>query len=1279
MCRLWKKAADTLINRIIAIFPKRKYKRIDVEEAGHEFHALTPIDNADLGIYESALDFVFANDNLKNIAISGAYGAGKSTVIESYKKKHPDNDFLHISLTCFRPENKEIGNKNDDVSTNYERGNLSSGTNDTVLEGKILNQLIHQIPVEKIPHTNFRVKKEASGGKSIGTTFFAIIGLVLVVYVLYFSRWVRFVDSLTVDTLKNILNFSTHSDAQFVAGVVMVIIIGIFIYRIVKLLENHSIVKKATINGLEIEIFKDSNDSYFDKYLNEILYLFREIEENAIVFEDIDRYDSSIIFERLHEVNKLLNNNRKGKPPLRFFFLLKDDIFISKDRTKFFDFIIPVVPVIDSSNSFDKFLECLEKNGIVVENKNGNKLNGEFLQGISLYIDDMRLLQNICNKYFIYHSRISTIEQDENKMFALITYKNLFPCDFSGLQLGQGFIFEIIGGRGKEYLMEMMNSRIKSKNEELMNVKAELLTTDELAIIYGQKIDNTSSSYYRKSADAYRQLINSHKGDTAIIAEYNKRIIYAENNFEYRDNHIISLEKEILELNNELAGFLEKKMCELITRKNIDYFFANIIFTSETGDSESFKGIKDSPYFAMLKYLVREGYIDETYSDYITYFYEKSLKRTDKIFLRSVTDKKAKEAVYELDNPSLIASRLPLVYFDQEEVLNYSLFDFLLSDFFGEKEHVLKTERFIKQIRDKERFEFLMNYAASIASMSNFVRFIGMKWQDFFNDYFVYFGIGKIPSKNESMHGVFIKRFALELFLLVGMNTKRMSFIGKKSKPILVEYISNDADFLDTDTAKTKEVAIGIKQFEIEFVAINAKTANRELLRLIYENNSYVINYENILAMLQKFYISIELDSLPSNGYTIIMSNEVSPLANYVNTNINDYVGVVIENCKGIICDSEKYALSIINNEAIEKKKRIIYVSYLNTVISDLHEINNMDIWGELLRNDKALEYTAKNVVAYFSNCCIEIFDKILTSFINAKETSIILDGSFVDEQEKNDFVDAMVLACALDNAIYEGYIEQLDFRYDNFEIKDLCTEKLSILDKHNKIRMTVRSLETIRTHYTKYLYAFILNHLEEYINIVSDKTIFRSEEMLMLLDEKIMVERKIELLRLTQEKVSIDGERYPDKLSAFILNNNYDAGDFEYLVSNYETFGQQSKMIILNKAIQQINLLHVILHKASRLLIHDLLLSDNIGLDDKYEIFKITAPKTSKDEIKTWLSMVDLDIFLPLYEERKRPTFEKTDINVAVLEILKKRGDIADFTLDENNGRYKTSKHKVF
>ncbi|WP_337960068.1 hypothetical protein [Leuconostoc mesenteroides] len=48
---------------------------------------------------------------------------------------------------------------------------------------------------------------------------------------------------------------------------------------------------------------------------------------------------------------------------MSFLYLLKDDMFDSKDRKKFFDFIIPVLPVINASNPYEKLKEILESSG----------------------------------------------------------------------------------------------------------------------------------------------------------------------------------------------------------------------------------------------------------------------------------------------------------------------------------------------------------------------------------------------------------------------------------------------------------------------------------------------------------------------------------------------------------------------------------------------------------------------------------------------------------------------------------------------------------------------------------------------------------------------------------------------------------------------------------------------------------------------------------------------------------------------------------------------------
>lgn len=110
------------------------------------FQKLTPTSNVDLNVYEEGFEFIFSNDDIRNIAVSGPYSSGKSSLLESYKKKYPQKTFIHISLAHFTNENKD----------NEEKEIKDS---ETVIEGKILNQLIQQIPIENIPQSNFRIKR----------------------------------------------------------------------------------------------------------------------------------------------------------------------------------------------------------------------------------------------------------------------------------------------------------------------------------------------------------------------------------------------------------------------------------------------------------------------------------------------------------------------------------------------------------------------------------------------------------------------------------------------------------------------------------------------------------------------------------------------------------------------------------------------------------------------------------------------------------------------------------------------------------------------------------------------------------------------------------------------------------------------------------------------------------------------------------------------------------------------------------------------------------------
>lgn len=179
----------------------------------YKFKKLTPVKDAELNVYADSLDYVFRDEDLKNIAITGSYSSGKSSILDSYKATHPDKKFLHISLAHFKTAtgSSEAGNSNigDDV---VDKGKLNQKfeANIKTVEGKILNQLIHQIATEKIPQTHFKIKRPISRKTLISLSAMITIFLTLAIFLFNKITWLTFVEGISIHWLQSLLRITTN-------------------------------------------------------------------------------------------------------------------------------------------------------------------------------------------------------------------------------------------------------------------------------------------------------------------------------------------------------------------------------------------------------------------------------------------------------------------------------------------------------------------------------------------------------------------------------------------------------------------------------------------------------------------------------------------------------------------------------------------------------------------------------------------------------------------------------------------------------------------------------------------------------------------------------------------------------------------------------------------------------------------------------------------------------------------------------------------------------------
>lgn len=684
-----------------------------------DFQDLTPKDDVDLTGYKEALDRAFdiKNNKIKNIAITGSYGSGKSSILNTYKK-NSKLKFIHISFLHFKECDKDDTN----ICENKEESNDDKEKNkiynekfrEEILERKIINHIINQIPFKYISDTNFNIRGNIGIPRAFSKAIFNLLSLGSFFYIIV---------SLTKIIIPNSISSNLEINPIFliVSFIFIIAYLTMFFYK----LNNKRVSGSIKFKNLELNMdkSKDSSskyDSFFDSYLDEILYIFENCKKDVIVFEDIDRFEMSVIFERLREINILLNEKLKKKNKvIKFCYLVKDDIFTSKDRVKFFDFIIPVIPIMNGSNIYEIFLSYFKEFNI----------NNHLINEVCKYISDIRMLQNIYNEFLIYNKKINKyLNPDYNQILSIVIYKNLFPKDFNDFNLNKGLLFNIFGNvlLKKEILEDIENKLEKLKEEyknEINNINKYNLNNDEnsfnnvvnyiLYKIFNEEllISNARLDYcLYKFSDYYckKNNISFNKDGNYNVnfLDYDGEIIAFTKLME-KESILIKLQYEILKLEYNYNCIENNKFNKLC--------YENINELEEL--FEKFKKdlyIQNKSHHEFIKVLVLNGFIDGSSKYYLADFNDKIFQKNDINFILNVVNGENKLSYnYKLSNIPLIVNFLDDYYYTTNNIFNFDLLDYLLDNLIGTTVYGtidFKLDCFISKLIQMKNFEFVYTY-----------------------------------------------------------------------------------------------------------------------------------------------------------------------------------------------------------------------------------------------------------------------------------------------------------------------------------------------------------------------------------------------------------------------------------------------------------------------------------------------------------------------------------------------------------------------------------------
>jgi predicted kinase len=332
------------------------------------FHDLAPTDELDASKeYFKALDWALRNDKITNIALSGPYGSGKSSIIQSYMKNYRRLKAINISLATF-VELEEFDEEQNEAKKPYVQEKLIDVGEKRIEEG-VLKQLFYKVDHKKIPRSRYRKLYRVSKLKIFLKTILALAFIAFGIFYFMPETWNK--------TVEYIYLFGKYYSLSKLRSWLVVLFFGLIVIWCFSnllwiLLTSYKVKEVNLADKAAITKQDENNESIFDKNMDEIIYFFEETRYKVVFIEDLDRFKSPEIFVRLRELNTILNNYEKIRRKIVFVYAIRDDMFMDKDRTKFFDFIIPIVPIINSTNSNEKLLELLGEN-ISIDDSVDNK------------------------------------------------------------------------------------------------------------------------------------------------------------------------------------------------------------------------------------------------------------------------------------------------------------------------------------------------------------------------------------------------------------------------------------------------------------------------------------------------------------------------------------------------------------------------------------------------------------------------------------------------------------------------------------------------------------------------------------------------------------------------------------------------------------------------------------------------------------------------------------------------------------------------------------------
>ena len=1169
--------------------------------------------------YLDALIKAVNTKDINNIAITGSYGSGKSTILKTFQKEYKSCfRFLNVSLASFN----KINDESNEDSEKLER----------LLEISILQQIIYSVNPDKIPNSHFkRILNIPLWRKRI--IAFLITLWVLCLLLFWKNNYIEIV---------NPNNWSIYKNLEWIGIIISIItFIGFSFlsYKIIDLFRNSKISRVSIQGEIELNNKEIEDKSIFNQYLDEIIYFFQKTEHNILIIEDLDRFENTNIFTKLREINILLNNSNLIKKKVSFIYAISDDFFTDKrERVKFFEYIIPIIPFVNYYNAEEQLKKLIEESGL-----EKNIFSDDFISDITLFIDDidMRLLVNIFQEFLVYKDIVGKINPTNEQLFAIITYKNIAPEDFNKLGSKQGFLFSLLNDKDKytKEFIEKIDEKISEKEKNIERINNEYFENiEDLKKVYlfyifkeirsfeGSDIQialKNFDSIIRDGIVKYNYIDDSYYNSSRRESDYSFNFSEIEkqvnSNLSYEERKELIQNKqndEVERIKDEIEKLQQQK-------KAIKNWSLKEIFKEGIVNINDYIPLRTeqegSIVNRLLRNLITQGYINENYIDYISLFHEGTITKKDKEFEVRVKSIEEPDFNYKLEKVEGVVKKIGEKYFEQKGIFNFDLLDFLIKN---QSIYKSRYKLFIKLLCDESEIslKFINEYIAQREDKKNFLTALLKEWSGFCEYIF--------EKSNYSMNE---KYELFEQILLCVEDIKE--FLQIQGEDLIKKMIENDVMYLykpennNPFESQAEDLLKNLLEVKIKKIE-NPKDKYEYLYRIICFKNYYKITEANISLILKKFdRIELETTFKVAN-YTTVSKSTHKPLIEYVNSNIQEYITEVYLKLPDMQQEDEYKFKELLKNENLDEEIKVQIIEKVETSISELKDLKSLPIKKSLLENKKVLP-TWENIEDYYKSCQNSLKEELI-NFLNNNDVYSALSDKKINTSYRD--LESDILVCNdISDEAYHKIIKSFERVYESLDFKDLSENKVDYLLKAHKFSMSENNYDTLRKSFPNKHIVLVENYFDSFLEDIDNFELDEKDVSLILNSEGISIEQKLIYIPTIEEEFILRDDTISKKIAKLIISKSHKF-DFSYDVI---------ESLCKNTAKEEDKIKLIILY------------NDDIDNEKIKELIKSIGQEYEK-------------IFLP----KKKPCFQHTEENETLLKILRNRKLINSYKVENNNLR---------